>query len=174
VSSTLPPSQVARLVAVVAGLLVLQMAVVSRVELFGVSGNVLVVVPIVVGFLAGPERGAAAGFLAGLGVDLLVSTPLGLTALVWSLAGYGCGLATTALVRPGRATLLVLAALGAAGATAGFALVGAIFGQEQLIEWRLVRICLVTAIVAVAVALPLLPVLRWATADHLDPVHRRR
>ena len=48
---------------------------------FGAHGDLLLLVPIAAGLTVGPERGAIAGFVAGLAVDLLVTTPFGLTAL---------------------------------------------------------------------------------------------
>ena len=77
--------------------LVLQAAVVSRLDLFGAHGDLLVLVPVTAALTVGPERGAMAGFAAGISVDLLVHTPFGLTALsydgtaagVFARADYG-------------------------------------------------------------------------------------
>ena len=67
---------------------VLQAAVVSRLDVFGAHADLLVLVPIAVALVDGPERGAMAGFVAGLAVDLLSTTPFGLTALAYSVVGF--------------------------------------------------------------------------------------
>ena len=54
----------------------------------------MLLLPIMAGYAAGPDRGAVFGFIAGLVADLFLPTTFGLSALVGCLLGYGTGLAT--------------------------------------------------------------------------------
>ena len=52
--------------------LVLHTAVMGHLRVAGVAPDVMVLIPIVAGLAAGPERGAAFGFACGLAVDLVI------------------------------------------------------------------------------------------------------
>jgi rod shape-determining protein MreD len=149
--------------------LLVQLSVVSRLMVGGVSGDVLVVLAVAGGFVAGPERGAAIGFAIGVGMDLLLTTPLGLTAIVYTVVGYGSGLVASNLIRSSRLTVVALVAFAAPAAIGAWVVIGALFGQTFLLHVPLGRIAVMHLLVAV-LAIPLvLPAMRWATAD----VHTR-
>lgn len=154
------------------GALLLQLSVVNRIEVAGVTGNLLVVVAVVGGFTAGAERGAIIGFAAGLAFDLLLTTPLGLTALVYSAAGYASGLVATALLRSSRSAVVLLATVAAPVCMLTWVVIGALFGQTHLIQGPLLSISLVSAVVAFVAVWPVLPLMRWATTDPHDRVRR--
>ena len=63
---------------------------------------------------AGPERGAFAGFALGMMYDLGVGTPLGLTALVYGLAGLAAGYVVDDHADPQWWLAAIFAAIGAA------------------------------------------------------------
>ena len=63
-------------------------------------------------FDVGPEAGAIVGFVAGLGYDLFLETPLGFNALVYALVGYGVGVIEGGLFRSPRLLPSFLALLG--------------------------------------------------------------
>jgi rod shape-determining protein MreD len=162
-----------RLGVVVFVALVAQLSVVNRLSIGGVTADLLVVGAVAAGFVAGPERGAAVGFAAGLGFDLLLSTPLGLTALVYTVVGYASGIVASNLIRDSRLTAFVLAAIAAPAATGAWVLIGALFGQTHLLHAPLVRIAVANAVLAV-VTLPLmLGVVRRAVVDPYDRVRQR-
>jgi rod shape-determining protein MreD len=164
---TLPPA--VKLPLVIFAALLVQLSVVNRIELWGVSGDVLVVVAIAGGFVAGPERGAAIGFATGLAIDLLLSTPLGLTALVFTVVGYVAGMVSVNLIRSSRLTLFALVALSAPTAVGAWVVIGALFGQTYLLEAPVATIALVVTIVALIATPVVTPALRWATTN---PDHR--
>jgi rod shape-determining protein MreD len=163
----LPPA--VKLPLVVFAALLVQLSVVNRIELWGVSGDVLVVVAIAGGFVAGPERGAAIGFAAGLAIDLLLSTPLGLTALVFTVVGYVAGIVSVNLIRSSRLTLFALVALSAPAAVGAWVVIGALFGQTHLLDAPVATIALVVTIVALIVTPLVTPALHWAATN---PDHR--
>ena len=65
--------------------LLLQTTVLNRLRLFGVMPDFMLLVAGAGGITAGPTRGAALGFSSGMLIDLFLPTPLGLSALVFTL-----------------------------------------------------------------------------------------
>jgi rod shape-determining protein MreD len=127
-------------VAALAAALILQVTVVNGLPLPGGSppGLVLLVV-VAIALLAGPLAGAVTGFCAGLAADITppASHLIGLSALVFCLAGYGCGRLRGPLARSSWLRLAGVAA-GAAAGEALYALVGITFGDPD-ITWHAVR-----------------------------------
>ncbi len=152
--------------------LVLQLSLVGRAQLFGVAGDVMVVIAVAAGFHAGPDRGAVIGFATGLAVDLTLVTPLGLTALVFAGVGYASGLFAANLIRAVPLAVVALAAVAAPTAVVVWVLVGVVFGQNHLLNAPLIPILGVTSLVAALTAPLVSPALRWATADPMARVRR--
>ena len=149
--------------------LVLQASIVSQLGVFGAHGDLLILVPITAGLTVGPERGAMAGFVAGLAVDLLVTTPFGLTALSYCLVGYCVGAFQSGVLRASWFLPIVAAVAGAALGTAFWALAATVVGEEGLLEAHLGRIVIAVAVVAGALVLPALRVARWVEQDPAAP-----
>ncbi len=150
--------------------LVLQSAVVSRLELFGAHGDLLILVPITAGLTVGPERGAMAGFAAGIAVDLLVTTPFGLTALTFCLVGYGVGAVQAGVLTATWWLPMLAAVAGAAFGTVFWAVSATVVGEEGLLDGDLARIALAVAVVAVALVVPALRLARWVESDLEHPL----
>lgn len=73
--------------------LALQSTVLARMTLLGVIPQLVLVVVVSLGYLEGERVGAAVGFFGGLMQDLLQPQAIvGLTALVYTLIGYGVGI----------------------------------------------------------------------------------
>ena len=68
--------------------LTLQLGVAGSVALFGVQADLLLLLGVAAGVAAGPDRGAAIGFAAGIAYDLMLQTPFGLSALTTSGAQF--------------------------------------------------------------------------------------
>ncbi|MCB0972695.1 MAG: rod shape-determining protein MreD, partial [Acidimicrobiales bacterium] len=66
----------------IVGALTLQVCLFSRFSFDGARPDVMVLVAVMAGLVAGPDRGAILGFAAGLAFDVVLTTPLGLSALV--------------------------------------------------------------------------------------------
>jgi rod shape-determining protein MreD len=125
----------------------LQVTVLNNVPFPGGSGPDLVLVVVVaMALAAGPRDGAIIGFAAGLALDIAppASGLLGQSALVFCLAGYGCGRLRLALERSAWLPLAGVA-LGAAAGEALYALTGLIFGDPD-ITWQAVRQVLPAAV----------------------------
>lgn len=151
--------------------LVLQAAVVSQLGVLGAHGDLLVLVPVTAALTAGPERGAVAGFAAGLAVDLLVTTPFGLTALSYCLVGYCIGAFQSGVLKATWWLPVVAAVVGGALGTVFWALSATVVGEEGLLRVdELLPIVLAVSIVAGALVLPALRVARWVESDLERPL----
>jgi rod shape-determining protein MreD len=143
----------------------LERGVASQLRIDGVAADLLLLVAISAGMVAGPDDGAVVGFICGLALDLLVQTPLGLGALVYCVTGYLVGLAQGSVVRASRLQPVFLAAAASALAIALYVLLSLVVGRSGLINGQLV---VVIAVVAAVNAL-LIPVanrvMRWAFDD---------
>jgi rod shape-determining protein MreD len=147
--------------AVILSALVLQASLFTEVRVADVAIQLLLAVTIAAGITGGPDRGAVIGFVAGLGMDLLIRTPFGLTALAYASTGYVSGLVNEAVVRSAR-TLSVLIALAAAVfAIAVFVVAGELVGESLLSTPYLWRIVLVNAVGCAVLILPCRWVMRW-------------
>lgn len=95
--------------------LLLQTTVVTRLPLPGAAPDLVLVVVVAFALVEGQASGMVTGFVAGLLADLLSDAELGRLALVYVVVGYLAGLAADDTE---RSTLLPLAVVAAAGATA--------------------------------------------------------
>jgi rod shape-determining protein MreD len=154
--------------------LMVQVAVVNRLSIWSVTGEALIVLPVAAGLAGGPERGALVGFATGLAFDVFLTTPFGLTALVWTITGFTVGVAGRNLMRSSSWSVVAFAALAAPLSIGAFVVIGTILGQDQLLAAPVVPIMVVSTCVTV-LAVPLAaPAMRWALTDPRDPVALRR
>ncbi|MDQ3896073.1 MAG: rod shape-determining protein MreD, partial [Actinomycetota bacterium] len=79
--------------------LLIQTTVLSRMRFWGVMPDFMLLVAVAAGITAGPTRGPALGFTSGMLIDLFLPTPLGLSALVFTLVAYGVAVANTGVLR---------------------------------------------------------------------------
>lgn len=153
-----------RVALVIFVVLMVQQTVMLALRVHGAHPDLLWLLPISAALLDGPETGAIVGFWAGLSFDLVLPTPFGLSALVGCLLGYVTG-SLTAPVDPRAAWLKPVAALaGSIAADMLFAVLGAIFGQEQMVQIDFLSLFLVVGISSVVLMLPVNRLMRWALA----------
>lgn len=126
--------------------LFIQQGLLLEVTFFGVRADVLLLVAIVAGARAGAEEGAILGFVAGVISDLFAQTPLGLSALSYSIVGFTVGMVQTSVLRTSWWIGPLTAATASAAGVILFAVAGAVIGQGYLVDQRL-------AVVAAGVAL---------------------
>ena len=108
----------------------LHVLVMTRLRIYGVHPEFLLLSTMAVAISGGAERGAIAGFAAGLVVDVFLPSALGLSALAYSVAGYVTGwLAEEASELPWVTSFLT--AVGSLIALAVFLAVGRISGDVQ-------------------------------------------
>lgn len=142
----------------IVGALALQTTVMSRVRVGGVSPDLVVLTVVAVAIRAGVTAGASYGFVAGFAVDLFLETPAGLTALSYTLIGYGIATTYAGLLRSIWWMPHVLAAVGSTSAALAFVVVGALVGQDQLLDSRVFDVSAMVAVYAVPCSLIVFPI----------------
>lgn len=170
------PQVLTRVLLLVVTALAAHVAVLHRIRLFGVAPDTMLLVSIVAALETGSELGAAVGFAAGMGIDLVsTGTPLGLRALIFTLVGWGVGFARDRAF-PGAER--VPFALVAVASVLGTALYGGLLTAARGVTMPSLRHLGTTiAVVAVLNAVfspPARPVVRWLlSVNWNDPVNRR-
>ena len=165
-----------RLAAIALVTVIVQIAAVSQVSVFGVSADLTPLVVMSVGLLAGSIPGAVMGFGMGLLVDSALVETLGVSSLLYILIGYGAG-RLRELRDPAHAlTPVAVGALATAGAALGFSVIQFLLGVDAPVSWLLARDILVTILVNTILALPVFNIVRRVLMPLLpdDPRRRRR
>ena len=75
----------------------------------------MLLVAVAGGLVGGPVRGAVLGFAAGIAIDVFLRTPMGLSALVFTLVGYGVGVVSTGVLTPSWYLPMLTASIASAG-----------------------------------------------------------
>ena len=166
------PRAALRVALLIVAVLLVQFTLALDLRIAGAHPDVVWLLPIAAGLCAGPEEGALVGFAAGLGIDLLLPTPLGLTALVGCLLGFGVGRVTAGASTLGPWLSTAAALAGSAAAVMLYAVLGAVLGQEQMLRVDLGAVVAVVAGVNALLILPAVRMMRWALG--VDPAARRR
>ena len=155
---------------------VVQIAAISQVTVFGVSADISPLVVASVGLLAGSLPGAVFGFAVGLFVDLALVQTLGVSSLLLIAIGYGAG-RLRELRDPAHGLVPLVVGAAATGlATVGFALMQFLLGVRAPVSWLLLREVVVTILIGSLLALPVYALVRRIVRGSLpqDPRRRRR
>ncbi|MET0727640.1 MAG: rod shape-determining protein MreD [Acidimicrobiales bacterium] len=142
--------------------LTLQFALASRIEVFGVQGDLLLLVAVTAGLAAGPDRGAIIGFAAGLAFDLLLQSPFGLSALTYALVAYLVGSMQDSFLRAAWWIPVVTATVGSAVGVILYGVFGTVVG-EDLLHTSLLKTALIVALLNAVAAPVMVRVVRWGT-----------
>jgi rod shape-determining protein MreD len=122
--------RVAAITAIVLVALTLQSTLLAQLTILGVIPQLVLVVVVTVAYLDGDRIGAATGFASGLLVDLLIPQSIvGLTALVYTLVGYGVGVFREYTSSDSVWAPMLAVAVSSVVAEAGYALLAIILGQ---------------------------------------------
>lgn len=166
----------ARLAALGFVAVIVQIAAISQITVFGVSVDLAPLLVASVGLLAGSLPGAVFGFAVGLFVDLALVQTLGVTSLLYIAIGYGAG-RLRELRDPAHGLVPVfVAAAATAISTIGFALMQFLLGVQAPLSWLLLRQIVVTILLGALFALPVYALVRRVVQGSLpdDPRRRRR
>jgi len=165
-----------RLAALTLGAVIIQIAVVSQFTVFGVNADITPLVVGSAGLLTGPVAGSIVGFSMGLLIDMLLVQTLGVSALVYTLIGFGAGRLRELRAPQATFTPLGLGAAATAVATIGYSLLEFLLGVDAPVSFLLVRQILATIILNTLISLPVYAgVRRWLRpALPEDPRRRRR
>jgi rod shape-determining protein MreD len=135
--------------------LLLQSSLLTEMKLGVVRPDAMVLLPIAAGMLGGSERGAVVGFFAGMLADLFLQTPLGLSAVTYSVVGFGVGAMHTGVLRAAWWIGPAIAMTASAISVVLFVLIGAVVGVGHLIRpdlaWIIIGVAIINAPLSVAV-----------------------
>jgi rod shape-determining protein MreD len=123
--------------------------------------DIMLLLVLAAGMVAGPRDGALCGFFIGVVYDLMLRTPFGLSALAYALIGYAAGyLQAVVSSAPWWIGMLIMGAASAVS-VAIYALIGTVFGLRDSVNFHLVTVMLVVGVVNLLLAVPALWVQRW-------------
>ena len=123
--------------------LVLQLSLFNELTIAGVTPDIMLLLAIAAGLTGGSDRGAVVGFFSGLAIDLVLTSPFGLSAFAYAVTGYAAGFVENSIVRPPP---WMSAFAGFAGTILGIGLyvvAGSLLGEPHLYTddfWRILSI----------------------------------
>jgi rod shape-determining protein MreD len=139
----------------------IQRTFLSEMKVFGVVLQIVLALAAAAGAGAGPERGAIGGFTLGLMYDLATGSPLGLTALVYALAGFVAGYVLTLTPSPQWWLASIFTAIGAAVGETAVPVARTLIGQDGWFTSRLFTIVPVVSGFALLLSPLFVPLGRW-------------
>lgn len=155
---------------------VVQVAGVSQISIFGISADLTPLVVMSVGLICGSLLGAVSGFGIGLLVDMVLVQTLGVTSLLYIAIGYWSG-RLRELRDPSHGLVpLALGAAATAVAGIGMTLIQFLLGVDAPVSFLLVQQIFITVLVNALISLPVYAVVRRLIGGALpeDPRRRRR
>jgi rod shape-determining protein MreD len=154
------PGTVARLGALVLIAVVLQVAGVATLHVFGASPDVVPLVVGAVALLGGSVPAAFMGFACGLLLDLALGQPLGASSLVLTAVGYGVG-RYREVRDPSHGLLPIpVGAAATAGYVIGFAALSFMLEVRGPVSPSVIREMIITILLNALLALLVFPTIR--------------
>jgi rod shape-determining protein MreD len=126
---------------------------------FGVHPELLLLFAVCCGLAGGPNYGVVAGFLSGLASDAFLTSPLGLSAFAFAVAGYAAGVAADDTTSTPGVTALTAAATSAIGLLLVI-VIGGMFGELDLTFRHAAAVVFFGSLVNAVLALPVRRMLR--------------
>lgn len=128
----------------------------------GVAIQAMLLLAVAGGIAGGPERGALAGFVMGFLFDLVLTSPMGLHALVYGLAGFLAGYINSLTLDHPRWLVMLVVGVASAACTVAYPLASAMIGEDIAITTALIKITVVVSVANIVLAVPAVWLLRWA------------
>ena len=154
------PGTIARLAVLVLFVVVLQVAGVATVHVFGSSPDLVPLLIGVVGLVGGSVPAAIVGFSCGLLLDLALGQPLGASSLVLTAVGYGVG-RYREVRDPSHGLLPIpIGAAATAGYVVGFALLSFMLQVRGPVSPSVIRAMIITILLNALLALLIFPIIR--------------
>lgn len=112
--------------------------------------------------VAGPDRGAVAGFVLGLIFDLSTGTPLGSSSIAFGLGAYVAGWVDVIRIDTTWWLAAIFVGVGSAIGEALAPVVRRFTGEEDAFSPHLAKVVPVVAVAGAVLSLALVPLGRWA------------
>lgn len=143
-------------------LLEIQLHIVDGISIWGRHPLILLLVPVGAAIEGDGTRAAIAGFIGGLVLDLYLESPLGLSALVFAIVGYGVASFERGVIRADRWLQPAVAGVASALGVLGIGIATAIFGHPEYFRLSLLGTIVVVGAANVIFAVPVVRLVRWA------------
>jgi rod shape-determining protein MreD len=154
------PGTFVRLGALVLFGVVLQVAGVSTIHIFGTQPDIVPLIVGAVGLLGGSLYAAVVGFSCGLLIDLALGQPLGASSLVLTAVGYGVG-RYQEVRDPSHGLLPIpIGAAATAGYVIGFAALSFMIQVRGPVSASVIREMIITILLNALLALLIFPIIR--------------
>ncbi|MCH9836463.1 MAG: rod shape-determining protein MreD [Ilumatobacter sp.] len=150
-----------RLIPVGMVMLALQRTVFVDIKVAGVTVQVVLALAAAAGASGGSERGAVAGFVLGAMFDLVEGTPLGSTAIAFTIAGAVAGLLAVITAEPQWWLKALFVGLGCAAGEALLPVVRVFIGEESPWPANMLKVILVVGLAGALMSPVLVPLSRW-------------
>lgn len=157
-----------RMSLVMAVVLALQISLMPGLRIANATADLMLLFTVAGAMVVGPERGAVTGFFVGLMFDIFLTTPFGLSALVYCVTGWVVGRISVGVLR--NSVVLPSLVVGACSAAAVLAYAGGLRLIDDVVTpWlTLARVVAVEASFNVLFAPIALRISRWALAASLE------
>jgi rod shape-determining protein MreD len=142
--------------------LALQNTLLTDMRPAGVAIQAMLLLAVAGGIAGGPERGALAGFVMGFLFDLVLTSPMGLHALVYGLAGFLAGYINSLTLDHPRWLVMLVVGVASAASTVAYPVASAMIGEDVAITSALIKITLVVTVANIVLAVPAVWLMRWA------------
>ncbi|MFK8022734.1 MAG: hypothetical protein AB8G26_02115 [Ilumatobacter sp.] len=159
--ATLFQSPLVRLIPVGMVVIALQRTIFTELQVFGVIVQVVLALAAAAGATGGSERGAMAGFVLGVMLDLVEGTPIGSTALAFTLGGAVAGLLALITADPQWWLKAIFVGLGSAVGEAMLPVVRLFIGEADPWPGDMVKVVAVVGIAGAVMSPVLVPISRW-------------
>jgi rod shape-determining protein MreD len=169
------PALIARLAALGIAVVLVQVAAVSQLQLLDTNADLLPLVVAAVGLLCGSVPGTVFGFGVGLFLDTAQVQTMGISSLVYVVAGYGAGRLRELRDPQAAVVPMIVGALATLIAIGGFGLLTFLIGIEAPVSVDVLRATLLTVALNALIALPVHAfVRRWLLPSLPEDPRRRR
>ncbi|WP_040492525.1 rod shape-determining protein MreD [Ilumatobacter nonamiensis] len=154
-------SSLIRLIPVGMILLAIQRTVFADIKVSGVVVQVVLAFVAAAGASGGSERGAVVGFVLGSMYDMVEGTPLGSTAIAFTVAGIVAGLLALIAADPQWWLKAIFVGLGCAAGEAMLPVVRLFIGEEHPWPANMPKVIFIVAVSGAIMSPILLPLSRW-------------
>jgi rod shape-determining protein MreD len=160
-------SRAPRLLLVLAVALVIQTVILDALPVFGARADLWIVLTVAGGLATGPDRGAAIGFVCGLIFDLTQNGPIGLGALIFTVAGFLVGSVQRSVVGPARWVPVLAAVVTTLAALTAYVALGVLLGEGDWLSPRMIPVVIMVTGVAAVLTTPAVRIMAWTEGESL-------
>ncbi len=145
---------------------VFQQSVLNQIVVMNAHPDVLVLLAVCAGVVLGPAQGAIVAFCLGIGADLLVDMPFGLSCLAFSIAAFTASyFQKIPMHKSGVGNTGLLCVSAALITTLLYAIIATLVGQHGMLTIQLLRVLVVIGIGGIVMVWPSIHILKWAIGN---------